>query len=148
MIASSTSGVTSYPITITVTGSQPTLHDGASASVSIIVKQLSDVLAVPTSALHYNGSKVSVLRVVNGHDVSTPVTVGQVSGVETQITSGLSSGQTIVVPVIRRTTGGTARTGTGTRGGFGGGGFGGGGLGGGGFGGGGFGGGGLGGGRG
>jgi multidrug efflux pump subunit AcrA (membrane-fusion protein) len=144
MIASSTSGVTTYPITIAVTGSQPTLHDGASASVSIIVKQLSDVLAVPTAALHYNGTKVSVIRVEGGKDVSTPVTVGQVSGAETQITAGLSSGQTIVVPVTRRTTGGagTGRTGTGTRGGFGGGGFGGGGFGGGGFGGGGFGGGG------
>jgi multidrug efflux pump subunit AcrA (membrane-fusion protein) len=144
MIASSTSGVTSYPITIAVTGSQPTLHDGASATVSIVVKQLSDVLAVPTSALHYSGSKVSVTRRVNGHDVNTPVTVGQASGAETQIKSGLASGDTIVIPVIRRTTG-TARTGTGTRGGFGGG-FGGGGLGGGGFGGGGLGGGGLGGG--
>ena len=57
MIASSTSGVTTYPITIAVTGSQPTLHDGASASVSIVVKQLSDVLAVPTTALHYNGTQ-------------------------------------------------------------------------------------------
>jgi multidrug efflux pump subunit AcrA (membrane-fusion protein) len=130
MIASSTSGVTTYPITIAVTGAQPTLHDGASASVSIVVKQLSDVLAVPTTALHYSGSKVSVIRLVKGHNVNTPVTVGQVSGVETQIKSGLSVGDTIVVPVIRRTTGAT-RSGTGTRGGFGGGGFGGGGFGGG-----------------
>jgi macrolide-specific efflux system membrane fusion protein len=141
MIASSTSGVTTYPITIAVTGSQPTLHDGASASVSIVVKQLSDVLAVPTTALHYNGTKVSVIRVINGRDVSTPVTIGQVSGVETQIMSGLSTGQTIVIPVTRRAAGARTGTGTGTRGGFGGGGFGGGGFGGGGFGGGGVGGG-------
>ncbi len=128
MIASSTSGVTTYPITIAITGSQPTLHDGASASVSIIVHQLTDVLAVPTAALHYTGTKAAVIRVVNGREVSTPVTIGQVSGAETQITAGLSAGQTIVVPVTRRTSG-TARTGagTGTRGGFGGGGLGGGG---------------------
>ncbi len=142
MIASSSSGVTTYPITIAITGAQPTLHDGASATIAIVVKQLTDVLAVPTAALHYNGTKPSVVRVVNGHDVSTPVTLGEVSGAETQITAGLSAGQTIVIPVIRRTTG-TGRTGTGTRGGFGGGGLGGrGGFGGGGFGG-GFGGGGL-----
>ncbi len=122
MIASSTSGVTTYPITIAITGSQPTLHDGASASVSIVVHQLTDVLAVPTAALHYTGTKAAVIRVVNGREVSTPVTIGEVSGGETQITAGLSAGQTIVVPVTRRTTG-TARTGTGTgtRGGFGGG---------------------------
>ena len=138
MIASSSSGVTTYPITIAITGAQPTLHDGASATIAIVVKQLTDVLAVPTAALHYNGTKPSVVRVVNGHDVSTPVTLGEVSGAETQITAGLSAGQTIVIPVIRRTTG-TGRTGTGTRGGIGGGGFGGrGGFGGGGFGGGGL----------
>jgi macrolide-specific efflux system membrane fusion protein len=34
LIASSTSGVTSYPVTIQVTGAQPSLHPGASASVS------------------------------------------------------------------------------------------------------------------
>lgn len=129
MIASSSSGVTTYPITIAVTGSQPALHDGSSASVSIVVHQLTDVLAVPTTALHYTGSKASVIRVVNGRDVSTPVTLGNVSGAETQITAGLSAGQTIVIPVTRRATG-TGRTGTGTRTGFGGGGFGGGGFGG------------------
>jgi membrane fusion protein, macrolide-specific efflux system len=130
MIASSTSGVTTYPITIAVTGAQPTLHDGASANVSIVVKQLNDVLAVPTAALHFTGNEVSVSRLVKGHNVNTPVTIGQASGIETQIKSGLSVGDTIVVPVIRRTTG-TTRSGTGTRGGFGGGGFGGGGFGGG-----------------
>jgi macrolide-specific efflux system membrane fusion protein len=132
MIASSTSGVTSYPITITVTGSQPTLHPGASASVSIIVKQLSDVIAIPTTAIHYTGSTAKVTKVVGGRHVETTVTAGTASGIQTQITKGLSSGDTIVVPVTQRAGGGaggggTGRTGGGT-GGFGGGGFGGGGF--------------------
>ena len=35
---------------------------GASATVSIVVKQLTDVLAVPTTALHYTGSTPKVTR--------------------------------------------------------------------------------------
>lgn len=137
LIASSTSGVTTYPVTIDVTGAQPTLHPGASASVSIIVKQLTDVLAVPTAAIHYTGSTPKVTLVEGGRKVETTVTVGTASGIETQITKGIKAGDTIVVPVTRAA-GGTGRTRTGT-GGFGGGtgGFGGGtgGFGGGGFGG-------------
>ncbi len=137
LIASSTSGVTTYPVTIAVTGAQPTLHPGASANVSIIVKQLTDVLAVPTAAIHYSGSTPKVTVVDGSRKIETTVTVGTASGLETQITKGLTAGDKIVVPVTR--VGGTGgRTRTGTGGGFGGGGFGGGGFGGGGFGGGGF----------
>jgi multidrug efflux pump subunit AcrA (membrane-fusion protein) len=142
LIASSTSGVTSYPVTITVTGAQPTLHPGASASVAIIVKQLTNVIAVPTAAIHYTGPTPKVTRVVGGRHVETTVTTGTASGAETQITKGLTAGDTIVVPVTR---GAGGAGGTGTRGGTGTGGFGGGqggftrgGTGGGGFGGGGF----------
>ena len=136
LIASSTSGVTTYPVTIAVTGSQPALHDGSSVSVAIVVKQLTDVLAVPTTAVHYTGTKASVIRLVKGSKVSTPVALGQTSGFEVQVTKGLSAGDTITVPVTKRTgtTSGRTGSGTGTRSGFGGGtGFSGGGFSGGGF---------------
>lgn len=125
LIATSTSGVTSYPVTISVTGSQPALHPGASASVAIIVKQLTDVMAIPTTAIHYTGSIAKVTRVVGGRHVETTVTAGAASGAETQITKGLTTGDTIVVPVIQRAggfggTGTRTRTGTGGAGGFGG----------------------------
>ncbi len=133
LIASSSSGVTTYPITIAITGSQPSLHDGASATVAIVVKQLSDVLAVPTTALHYTGTKVSVIKRVNGHDVTTPVTVGH--GVRRPDPDHVRA----EVRRHHRRTGGAPsdrrEPGTGSRGGFGGGGFRGGGLGGGGLGG-------------
>jgi macrolide-specific efflux system membrane fusion protein len=139
LIGTSTSGVATYPVTIAVTGSPGGLYAGASASVTLIVKQLSNVTTVPTTAIHYTSSGAEVYEMVGGHQVAHPVTVGMTSGGETQIVSGLSVGTEVVVPVSRAggttsgTTGGTSRTG---RGGFGGGGFGGG-LGGGGLGGGG-----------
>ncbi len=141
LIASTTSGVATYPVTIAVTGNPGGLYPGASATVTLIVKQLSNATTVPTAALHYTSSGTEVYEMVNGRQVAYPVTVGMTSDGETQIVSGLSVGTKVVVQGLRTsgrgtTTGGTGR---GTRGGFGGGsGFGGGGFGGGGFGGGGF----------
>jgi membrane fusion protein, macrolide-specific efflux system len=145
LIASTTSGVATYPVTIAVTGNPGGLYPGASATVSLVVKQLSNATTVPTEALHYTSSGTEVYEMVDGRQVAHPVTVGMASGGETQILSGLSVGTKVVVQGLRAggagaTTGGTGR---GTRGGFGGegGGFsggGGGGFGGGGFGGGGF----------
>jgi membrane fusion protein, macrolide-specific efflux system len=126
LIASTTSGVASYPVTIGVTGSPGGLHAGASASVTLIVKQLNNVTTVPTTAIHYTSSGAVVYEMVNGHQVAHPVTVGMTSGGQTQITSGVPVGTQVVVPVTRAggaggTTGGTNR-GRGFGGGFGGGG--------------------------
>jgi multidrug efflux pump subunit AcrA (membrane-fusion protein) len=122
-------------VTIGVTGSPAGLYPGASATVSIIVKQLSNVLAVPSAAVHYANGKPAVSELSNGKSVDHPVSVGMTSSGETQITSGLNQGDQVVVPGLGGS-GGAARTGgTGGRGGLGG--FGGGGFGGGGFGGGG-----------
>jgi multidrug efflux pump subunit AcrA (membrane-fusion protein) len=137
LIASTSSGVASYPVTIAVTGSPKGLYAGASATVTLIVRQLSNATTVPTTAIHYTSAGAVVYEMANGHQVAHPVTVGMTSGGETQITSGLSVGDEVVVTVPRTggaTTGGTTRSGTGTRGtgtggfggGFGGGGFGGG----------------------
>ena len=127
LIASTTSGVATYPVTITVTGNPGGLYPGASATVTLIVKQLSNATTVPTAALHYTSSGAEVYEMVNGRQVAYPVTVGMTSDGETQIVSGLSVGTKVVVQGLRAggtgaTTGGAGR---GTRGGFGGGGFGG-----------------------
>ena len=148
LIASTTSGVATYPVTISVTGNPGGLYPGASATVTLIVKQLNNATTVPTAALHYTSTGADVYEMVNGREVAVPVTVGMTSDGETQIVSGLSVGTKVVVQGLRATgagagtTGGTGRTRTGfggEGGGFGGagGGFGGagGGFGGGGFGG-------------
>jgi macrolide-specific efflux system membrane fusion protein len=145
LIASSTSGVPAFPVLITVTGSPSGLYAGASASVSIIVKQLYGVVEVPTAALSYSTGQAAVVKVVHGSAVTTPVTTGISAGGETQIVSGLQAGDVIRERVVRfNGAAGTARNlfggagGTGTRRGTGAGGLRGGGFGGGGFGAGGF----------
>jgi multidrug efflux pump subunit AcrA (membrane-fusion protein) len=128
---------------INVTGTPTGLYAGASADVSIIVKQLNNVTEVPTNAISYNTSgQATVTEVVNGADVVKDVTVGAAENGETQITSGVTSGAKVLERQItfKAPGGGAAGIfgGAGTRGGAGGvfsrggGGFGGGGFGGGG----------------
>ena len=102
LIASTTSGVATYPVTIAVTGNPGGLYPGASATVTLIVKQLSNVTTVPTAALHYTSSGAEVYEMVNGHQVAYPVTVGMTSVGETQIISGLSVGTKVVVQGLAR----------------------------------------------
>jgi macrolide-specific efflux system membrane fusion protein len=126
LLASSSSGVASFPVVITVTGTPSGLYAGATASVSIVYKQLSNVLEVPTAAIRYSGGKASVLEDRSGKAVPVGVTVGTSAGGYTQITGGIPAGQQVLEAVTttpRPTTSGAARGG----GGFGGGGFGGGG---------------------
>ncbi len=56
VLSSSSSGSAAYPVNVTVTGAPSGLHDGASATVSIIYKQLSNVLTVATLAIHRDGT--------------------------------------------------------------------------------------------
>jgi multidrug efflux pump subunit AcrA (membrane-fusion protein) len=141
MLASSSSTVPSYPVTISVTGTPSGLYPGASATAAITVKQVTDAVVVPTAAIHYENGNAVVYQMSDGKQVSKQVTVGMTSGGQTQIASGLSDGDQVVVPSRPAGTGGATRGGTGATGtngrggGFGGGGFGGGGFGGGGFGG-------------
>ncbi|HEX3460228.1 MAG TPA: biotin/lipoyl-binding protein, partial [Acidimicrobiales bacterium] len=136
LLATSSSNVASFPVVINVTGSPSGLFGGATASVVITVKNLQNVVVVPTAAIHYSGNATTVNLVTNGSTNPHPVTIGSASGGNTQIVSGLAVGDKVVVPIVtikgfNGAPGGT-RIGGGGFGGGGGGGFGGGGGGGGG----------------
>ncbi len=143
IMATQSSGVASFPVVIGVTGSPSGLYPGATANVSIVVKELQNVLVVPTAAVRFSSGGTAVEVVQAGHDVLHTVTLASSSGGDTQVVSGLHAGERVVERVVSLG-GAPATSGSGStrrRRGFGGGGFGGGGFGGGGFGGGGFGGG-------
>ncbi len=122
-------------MTVNVTGNPGGLYPGAGASLSIVVRQLTGVLAVPTAAVHSSATGSFVELTVGGKQVRRPVTTGLASNGYTQITSGVVEGAQVVAPAGVRTRTGTGtggRTGFGGGGGVGGSGFGGSGFGGGG----------------
>jgi membrane fusion protein, macrolide-specific efflux system len=100
LLASTTSGVSSFPVVIDVTGSPTGLYGGSSANVSIIVKQLQDVVVVPTTAISYTTGAPAVTLDTNGTKSTQPVTIGAASDGSTQIVSGLTVGQKIYVTKI------------------------------------------------
>ena len=113
----STGGSSTFPVTIAVTGMHTELLPGSTAGVQITTKQLADVISVPTQAVSTADGKTVVQKLVDGAQVPTEVTIGQVVGTSTVITEGLAEGDEIVVASF------TARTGTGQQsenGGFGG----------------------------
>jgi len=142
IVASSSSGTSAFPVVVNVTGSPAGLYAGSTADVSIIYRELSNVLVVPTLAVTRTNGNAYVTVDKNGVKSQRIITVGLSSGGSTQVASGLSNGEIVVVPVPATRSGGTRGTGGIGGGGFGGsgrtggtGGFGGAGSGGGGFGG-------------
>jgi multidrug efflux pump subunit AcrA (membrane-fusion protein) len=85
-----------YPVTIGLTGQPSGLHPGGYASVTIVTARGSGV-SVPTSAVHYSGSKATVTVYAGGKPRVTKVKVGTRGPVMTQITSGLRIGQQVVL---------------------------------------------------
>jgi len=132
IVATVSSGVASFPVVVVVTGDPTGLYSGMSADASIIVLERSGVLTVPSSAVHTLGTSSFVYELKGGKEVEHTVTVGAVGTTLTQITSGLKSGQEVVLANLSL----PLSTGSSTSGGLGGG-FTGGGIGGSGFGGGG-----------
>jgi multidrug efflux pump subunit AcrA (membrane-fusion protein) len=104
LVGTESSSVTTFPVVIDVTGDPAGLYAGASADVSIIVKQLSNVTEVPTAAITYDSSGQATLsEVVNGAHVVKDVTVGAAESGETQITSGVSAGTKVLEKQIKFT---------------------------------------------
>lgn len=100
VLSSSSSGAASYPITIEVTGTPSGLHDGASATVQIVYRKLTNVLTVPTLAIHTGSDGTPYVYVSSGgKKARRTVTAGLSSGGVTQIKSGLQSGEQVYVDV-------------------------------------------------
>ena len=142
LVGTTSDDSTTYPVTIALSNSEGLqLTSGAEAEVAFVTKHVTNVTTVPSSAVRAIGTIHVVTRYENGKASTVRVTVGVVGDVLTQIQSGVSPGQKLVLADLNEALPGSNTSSTGTTRTFGGGGFGGAGLGGAGLGGGGFGGG-------
>jgi HlyD family secretion protein len=117
------SGVTNYYATILLAQSDPRLRDGLTAEVGVLVNALNNVLVVPNNAILRQGDQTFVsVQGPDGKPVRVPFQAGAVGDDTTQVLSGLSEGQPILLPDARVAPGSTGGGGLGGGGGGGGGG--------------------------
>jgi len=124
--ATSSNSVVTYATTITLDAVPDKVRLGQTASVAITIKSsAADALYVPAAAITTaNGtSTVKVVDPKTNKTTVTTVTLGVVGDDGTEITSGLTKGETIVIGTVSASTGtgtgtGSNRTGTGGTGGF------------------------------
>lgn len=94
------SGVTSYPATIEFDSSSDKILPNMSISASIITDVKNDVIKVPTSAVTTSNGQSSVRELQNGQLTNVPVTLGETSDSETEITQGANEGDSVVTSVV------------------------------------------------
>ncbi len=98
IVGTTSSGSTSYPIIVTLTGNPTGLYVGGSADITIVVSEIT-ALTVPTAAVHQDNGQTYVIVTKDGVQTNTNVTVGRTFGASTEITAGVSEGDEVVVPV-------------------------------------------------
>lgn len=88
---------TTYRVTIGLDDQGAGLGNGATGSVSIVTAGVTSSLAVPTSAVRTDGTS-RIVTVVDGSTTSSvTVKVGVVGSTYTQITDGLTAGQSVLL---------------------------------------------------
>jgi HlyD family secretion protein len=100
---SSSSTTTTYPVVIGLTGNTASLQNGAMATTTInTATSKQTAVLVPTSAVHNLTGARTVTVLQNGKTSTVAVQVGVVGAQQTEITSGLKAGQTVVIADINQ----------------------------------------------
>ncbi|HRA75658.1 MAG TPA: efflux RND transporter periplasmic adaptor subunit [Propionicimonas sp.] len=94
-------GAATFPVEITISGKHTDLYSGTTAAAVITVGEYPDVLTIPTAAISASGEKSVVTRVTGDATEVVEVGVGKVFGNATEITSGLSEGDTVQISFTR-----------------------------------------------
>lgn len=119
------SGVTNYPSTIQFDTQVQGVLSNMSATANIILDNKDDVLLVPSAAIQTAGEQSTVRILRKGNIIQQPVELGLIGDTQTEIVSGLSEGDEIIMGTVstnNQTTTGSSPFNALGRGGFGGGG--------------------------
>ena len=94
--ATSSSSSTQYSITVSPQGLPTFAKSGMTGTLDIVLKQASNVLMVPTTAVSGSASTSFVRVMQDGKPVFRQVETGMATSSYTEITSGLTAGETVV----------------------------------------------------
>jgi RND family efflux transporter MFP subunit len=113
--ATNQSGVVTYKVTLLITAPKTTkLLSGLSATASVITKQANNVLLIPNKAVGGTVSNPTVQVLVNGVAESRPIITGMSDDSYTEVKSGLSEGDIVLIITTPRTTSTSTRASTAT----------------------------------
>ncbi|MGO4491728.1 efflux RND transporter periplasmic adaptor subunit [Arthrobacter sp. 2YAF22_2] len=101
--SSTTNGVVTYPVTVSIANPPSTLRLGQSANISVTTAIADSALLVPSLAVTTSGTRQTVNVVKNGTTTATRVTTGITANGRTQVLTGLSEGDQIELPAISST---------------------------------------------
>jgi len=120
-IASASSGVATYPVTVTFSDTSGDFNAGANVQVDVAVQQATKGVLVPSFAVTTGSDGTSTVTVRTSHgDETRTVTTGRTQGAFVQITKGVAAGDQVVLR-LGNFGGGNGGNGTGNRTGAGGG---------------------------
>ena len=94
---------------ITVDDATGDLLPNTNVTVTVTTSQKKNILSIPREALHTDGARNFVYRIVDGHIQSFPVQPGSINLTRVEILSGLHDGETVV---LNSATGGDLADGT------------------------------------
>jgi len=102
------SGVTNYPATIDFDTTVDNIYPNMAVTAKIIVNIKNDVLIAPNAAVQSNNGQNTVRILDNGKINTVNVEIGDSNSAQTEITSGLNEGETVITgttaPVTSQTT--------------------------------------------
>ena len=95
----SATGLITYGVRVQVSDAPSAAREGMTASVSVLVDEVSGALVVPQGAITGSGERATVLlQGPDGTTESVPVTIGLQGDAGTEITAGVSEGDILVIP--------------------------------------------------
>lgn len=96
--AASSSSTVSYNVTVTLAGDVSGIFDGMTGNVTFVTKEVDGVLYVSNKAVLTEGTRTYVKKKAeDGSLIKTEVTCGFSDGVNVEIQSGLSEGETVII---------------------------------------------------
>jgi trimeric autotransporter adhesin len=93
----STSSGYSYPVIVSLPDSASAIYSGSTANVNISTGEVSNVVALPTSAVQTLGTRSYVLELEKGQLTRKVIKIGMIGNTYTQVLSGLTPGQSVVL---------------------------------------------------
>jgi membrane fusion protein, macrolide-specific efflux system len=104
------SGVTSYPVTVLLDPTTIQIYPKMAVDANIITLVKNNVLLVPTTAIDTQNTTSTIQILKNGKASTVNIQIGNNNDSQTEITSGLSAGDTVITSTSTSTTASNSKT--------------------------------------